>query len=319
MTPSQRRREIARRKRIRRLKQIRALIILAILIFLIVFGVKAVKDKISENKEGTNIEDRTEEQNKELEEIAEGKKQNKEKKAGKGEVIPLKDEKDRVKVVRESDNAEASEDDGTPARGEALNVIERDGVTNVYQDPSLQSKVIKTLKDNDTVEITEVIPGGWLKIVTQWGDEGYAEAVRIRSKKLPPHNYNKDSADYVLIVNQDTQTLELYNEGEKVLESAVSTGIESEFTPRGVFLINKKHSGEWDFASAFSEGYKYFTSFYTHGYLLHSLPMNADQEVIKEEAEKLGTPASHGCIRLPVPIAKYIYENVPHESLLIIE
>ncbi|MDO5707680.1 MAG: L,D-transpeptidase family protein [Andreesenia angusta] len=315
-------RERQRKKRRKYFKRIRALIILILLILGLVSGVRAIKNKIqdyraSSQEDISSKEDKkTEKQEKKKVDTKVEEKKTEEKKPG--EIIKLKEQKELPRIKRTLEESEVVKDD-TPARGEALNVIERDGKTKIYQHPSLQSQVVKELNDNDSVIIKEVVPGGWLNIETPSGDKGYAEAVRIRSKKLPDHNYNESSASNVIMIDQQNQKMKIYKDGSEVLESSVSCGIESEFTPKGVFTINKAHSGEWDFATSFGEGYKYFTAFYPHGYLIHSLPMNNNQEVIKEEADKLGSPASHGCIRTPIPVAKYIYENIPDETLVIIE
>lgn len=320
MSPSQRKREIMRRKKRLRFKRIRAVIILIILLLIIVYSFKAIKKKVQNNSSNNEVETTYDGKEKELEEIEREKR--KENGTKNGERLKLKPEEERKRIEKfenlENEN-DQKQDDGQLATGEALNVIERDGNTNIYEEVSLNSKIVTTLKDHDKVDIIEVLPSGWLKVNTPSGETGYVEAVRIRSDKLPPHDYNKDSAENVLIINQDSQTLRLYNKGKEILKSKISTGIDSEFTPKGVFTINKNHSGEWDFAKNFNEGYKYFTSFYPHGYLLHSLPMNENQEVLPEEARKLGSKASHGCIRLPIPVAKYIFEKVPDKSMLIIE
>lgn len=325
-------RERQRKKRRKYFKRIRALIILILLILGLVSGVRAIKNKIqdyrassqedisskedkkTEKQEKKKVDTKVEEKKTEEKKVVEKKVEEKKP----GEIIKLKEQKELPRIKRTLEESEVVKDD-TPARGEALNVIERDGKTKIYQHPSLQSQVVKELNDNDSVIIKEVVPGGWLNIETPSGDKGYAEAVRIRSKKLPDHNYNESSASNVIMIDQQNQKMKIYKDGSEVLESSVSCGIESEFTPKGVFTINKAHSGEWDFATSFGEGYKYFTAFYPHGYLIHSLPMNNNQEVIKEEADKLGSPASHGCIRTPIPVAKYIYENIPDETLVIIE
>jgi lipoprotein-anchoring transpeptidase ErfK/SrfK len=39
--------------------------------------------------------------------------------------------------------------------------------------------------------------------------------------------------------------------------------------------------------------------------------MDRDKNVIINEANKLGVPASHGCIRLEIENAKWIYYNIP--------
>lgn len=48
-----------------------------------------------------------------------------------------------------------------------------------------------------------------------------------------------------------------------------------------------------------------------HGtYLFHSVPTDCNGNEIKEEAEKLGTPCSHGCVRMSKEDAKWFYENI---------
>jgi len=67
----------------------------------------------------------------------------------------------------------------------------------------------------------------------------------------------------------------------------------------------------------FNVGMKYWVGF--RGiWLFHSVPFDRDRNIIPQEAEKLGQPASHGCIRLPVEVAEYVYNNVPDGSLVLI-
>lgn len=46
--------------------------------------------------------------------------------------------------------------------------------------------------------------------------------------------------------------------------------------------------------------------------------MTEDKKVIEKEAKHLGTKASHGCIRLTIPDAKWIYENIPEKTKVVI-
>ena len=46
--------------------------------------------------------------------------------------------------------------------------------------------------------------------------------------------------------------------------------------------------------------------------------MDKDGQVIQEEAEKLGQPSSHGCVRLSIEDAKWIYDNVPEKTKVVI-
>lgn len=48
------------------------------------------------------------------------------------------------------------------------------------------------------------------------------------------------------------------------------------------------------------------------------MPRDKDRNVIKEEYEKLGIPASHGCVRLKDEDAKWFYENIPEGTMVVI-
>lgn len=201
--------------------------------------------------------------------------------------------------------------------GETLDVMHRSGITKIYESADENSNVIRKLKDLEEVELLETIPYGWFKVKLTDGTIGYADARYIRTKEIPPHDYDQNVEGYVLIYTQDDQTLKIYKDGEMVLQSKGSAGLWDSFTPKGIFQIEKGRRGKWFYVERFKQGMKYWVGF-KGVYLFHSLPFTKDVELIEEEAEKLGQPASHGCIRLPVDVAKYIYENVPEESLVLI-
>ncbi len=201
--------------------------------------------------------------------------------------------------------------------GEVLNTNESDGIVEVYDTNSYDGNVLCTIKNYDKVELLETVPYGWFKIRLEDGTEGYAEAISIRTKEIPPHEYNKDSSEYVLIFTQDDQTLKIYKDGEVVKESLGSSGLWDYFTPKGIFQIEDGRKGEWTYIERFDSGFKYWVGF-RWIYLFHSVVFDRDGNLIQEEADKLGQPASHGCIRLPVEIAKYIYDNIPVGSYVLI-
>lgn len=111
-------------------------------------------------------------------------------------------------------------------------------------------------------------------------------------------------------VNITEQMVRVYDGDQLVKEMLASTGIADKPTPLGSFKIQNR--GEWFFNPKYGQGAKYWVSFKDWGvYLFHSLAMDENQEIIPEEAAKLGQPASHGCIRLEVENACWIYENIP--------
>lgn len=201
--------------------------------------------------------------------------------------------------------------------GQVLDTNETDGQINVYDTASYKGNVIGTLNDYEEVELIETVPYGWFKVKLEDGSEGYAEAISIRTEEIPPHDYNKDSSEYVLIFTHEDQTLKIFKNGDLVNESVGSSGIWDSFTPKGIFQIEDGRRGEWSYIERFGVGLKYWVGF-RWIYLFHSVPFDKDGNLIEEEAAKLGQPASHGCIRLPVDAAKYIYDNVPVGSIVLI-
>lgn len=96
-------------------------------------------------------------------------------------------------------------------------------------------------------------------------------------------------------------------------EFICSTGIENKETPVGVFQVQTR--APWFFASKYGQGGKYYVQFMGN-YLFHSIPFAEDQETVLDET--LGEPASHGCIRLDIADAKWLYDNVTDGSKIII-
>jgi lipoprotein-anchoring transpeptidase ErfK/SrfK len=97
----------------------------------------------------------------------------------------------------------------------------------------------------------------------------------------------------------------------KTFES--STGLEGKETPKGIFDVTDR--GEWFYAEEFEQGAKYWVQF-MGDYLFHSVPYDKTQSVILDE--KLGEPASHGCVRLRVEDAKWLYDNIEDNTKIII-
>lgn len=112
---------------------------------------------------------------------------------------------------------------------------------------------------------------------------------------------------YKIDVSISEQKVRVYNGETLVKEWIVSTGVKN-CTPLGSFTT--QHKGDWFFSEKYQQGGKWWISF-QGSYLFHSVPMDRNQNIIPEEAEKLGIPSSHGCIRLEVEHAKWLYDNIP--------
>lgn len=98
-------------------------------------------------------------------------------------------------------------------------------------------------------------------------------------------------------------------------EMIASAGAPDTPTPTGWYRINGR--GYAFFSYKYQEGAYYWVRFIGN-YLFHSIPFDAKQQIKASEAAKLGTPASHGCVRLSIPDAKWIYDNVPDGTVVVI-
>ncbi|MGL5867693.1 L,D-transpeptidase [Clostridium chrysemydis] len=122
---------------------------------------------------------------------------------------------------------------------------------------------------------------------------------------------------YLIFVDQPSQKTYIYNgkvnDWSLEKEMPCSTGIKGRETPSGVFDIREK--GNWFFSEKYGQGGKYYTQF-KGDYLFHSLPYGKDAKTVVDYT--LGTPASHGCIRLNLDDAKWIFDNIPKGTKVII-
>lgn len=119
-----------------------------------------------------------------------------------------------------------------------------------------------------------------------------------------------NSSELHIDVNIQSQIMRVYYKDIVVKEMDISSGLPGYDTPKGHFEVQNR--GDWFYSEKYQEGAKYWVSFLYWGkYLFHTVPMDRDENVIEEEAAKIGQRASHGCIRLKIPDAKWLYDNIP--------
>lgn len=105
------------------------------------------------------------------------------------------------------------------------------------------------------------------------------------------------------------QKVYVMSSNDVVYTMICSTGM-SDSTPRGEFTVQNR--GEDFFNESENMGANYWVSWANYGeYLFHSVPTDRAGRYIVPEAEKLGRPASHGCVRLTVADARWLYEQLP--------
>ncbi len=140
-------------------------------------------------------------------------------------------------------------------------------------------------------------------------------------QEITPSNINglsiASKTSYLVYLNLAKQTTYVYegsnNNWNLVKEFICSTGLEGKETPKGIFSVTDR--GEWFYAEEFQQGAKYWVQF-MGDYLFHSLPFDETQSTILDYT--LGTPSSHGCIRLNVEDAKWFYDNIDNDTKIII-
>lgn len=109
-----------------------------------------------------------------------------------------------------------------------------------------------------------------------------------------------------IIVDISEQKLSYFLGGIKLGEFLVSTGLPGMSTPLGKFKIDGKHLIAY---SRWNLSMPYWMSL-QHGYFgFHELPVWPNGK--KEGADSLGKKASHGCIRLGVGPAEFMYNWSP--------
>lgn len=109
-------------------------------------------------------------------------------------------------------------------------------------------------------------------------------------------------------VNIAAQVMTLFEDGRVVDAYMISSGKRGMDTPKGSFAIQNKAVRPW--SKAYSLYMPYWQAITPDGkYGIHELPEWPGG--YKEGANHLGTPVSHGCMRLGVGPAKRVYEWAP--------
>ncbi len=136
-------------------------------------------------------------------------------------------------------------------------------------------------------------------------------ASAVRQAKKPTH-------PYLLKISTKDQKVYAYGWSEAdeahtrlVRTMVCSTGLADTPTPKGTFK-NTSPVVRWGYFPKYDVWAQYL--YRIQGpYLFHSVLYDeADESTVKwGSVNKLGSPASHGCIRLKVEDAKWIYENCP--------
>lgn len=122
-------------------------------------------------------------------------------------------------------------------------------------------------------------------------------------------------------VSKEKQRVYIMNGNKPIYTMICSSGLDTNpdtSTPVGTFYIQQERGLSF-YNPSEKEGAEYWVSWKNHGeFLFHSVATDKNGNVIKSEAMKLGHKASHGCIRLSVPDAKWIYDHIKYNTKVVI-
>jgi hypothetical protein len=115
-----------------------------------------------------------------------------------------------------------------------------------------------------------------------------------------------------IVVSLPEQQTYVYKNGLLVKKGSVSTGIVKNGwdTPTGTYLLGTRGNSMRISESIIKNWIRF-----NNRYMLHSTPYDSKGTTVLKE---LGTQASHGCIRMRPEDIKWIYENVPGNTVLLV-
>lgn len=145
---------------------------------------------------------------------------------------------------------------------------------------------------------------------------------RALTTTISPSNINtlniESTTSYLINVSLEKQKTYIYkgkaDKWKLIKTFSCSTGMSGENTPSGSFSTKEK--GDWFFSDKYEQGGKYWTQI-TGDILFHSVPFAKDKTTVLDYT--MNKPSSHGCIRLSIDDAKWIYNNIPKGSKVLIK
>lgn len=199
-------------------------------------------------------------------------------------------------------------------------------------------KSVSVLPKGSKVFLVENSDSDWVKIKTSDGKTGWCERGMLQilpssssssSASAPSAPASSQAAPSAQEISMDQAVKPISVQvslskqkvvvtdakGRTIKNFICSSGDEGSETPTGTFTISGRGTSFYN--KQLKEGAYYWTRFYGD-YLFHSPPFDENRNMEPEEIQKLGTPASHGCIRLSMGNAKWVYDNIPDGTKVVI-
>lgn len=191
---------------------------------------------------------------------------------------------------------------------------------NAFQWHSSNDSVVSVDDSGRVAALSE----GAATITAASGNITLSCTIVVAAQEKPEASIIPDLSDqygppYVIKVNRAANCVTIYASEDGVncdipIKAMIcSTG---EATPLGTFRLGYK--AKWNRLVGYVWGM--YASHVTGDILFHSVPYDdaSPDTLPAEEYNKLGTTASHGCIRLTVADVKWIFDNVPSWTQIII-
>lgn len=193
---------------------------------------------------------------------------------------------------------------------------------NIRTGVGTQSDAVCSVPANTQLKLTgQANPDGtWVQVETAGGETGWCcrafldvDAVDAIAVQVP----EGVAAPLSIRVSLADQQVTVLDANEKIVQTfTCSSGESGDETPTGTYTIGGR--GKSFYNESLQEGAYYWTRFYGD-YLFHSIPIDEHYQIKPKEAAKLGKTASHGCIRLALKDAKWIYEHIPDGTKVVIQ
>ena len=145
-------------------------------------------------------------------------------------------------------------------------------------------------------------------------EEGQTDGEEIQNEEENPEENVEEEIDYSssdnfrIDVDLSAQKVFVFYKDNLIKTMICSGGTAEKPTPIGTYYTNQKIESAW--VAKYNMNARFWVRFY-NDYLFHSVPYDKEWNLLQEEYEKLGIPASHGCIRLALEDAKWLYEMLP--------
>ena len=148
-----------------------------------------------------------------------------------------------------------------------------------------------------------------------------SQIISEHGEKSKPYNFefatiplDEDRLWIEVILREEHRAI-VYKGDKQIRVVPCSGGTEETPTILGTYYLQDR--GSKFFAKKISEGANNWIRIQGN-YLIHGLPRDENWTISKEAEEKLGSAASHGCIRLREIDAQWFYDHIPQNTMIII-